>query len=142
MFSHSLLRTAGGSKVNPCKNETHLLHRENVTYHITNSRKDGSGTIPRQSSGTADPGHTGWWLFVSHYTGRPRACHSHAPPHPQMVDLQEKRWTYSETTLLTDLKNGLTDLKSALTAIFRFNLKQNDMKTSLQAAFSGLKGCF
>jgi hypothetical protein len=54
-----------------------------------------------------------------------------------MVDLQEKRWTYSETTLLTDLKNGLTDLKSALTAIFRFKLKQNEMKKGRKTPFFG-----
>jgi hypothetical protein len=54
-----------------------------------------------------------------------------------MVDLHEKWWTYSETTLLTDLKNGLTDLKSALTAIFRFKLKQNEMKKGRKTPFFG-----
>jgi hypothetical protein len=40
------------------------------------------------------------------------------------VDLQRKWWTYSQTTLLTELKNGLTDLKSGLAALFCFIMKK------------------
>jgi hypothetical protein len=58
------------------------------------------------------------------------------------MDLQQKRWTCSKTTLLADLKNELANLKSILAAVFRFKIKQNRMKNSRQALFLGLKAFF